>query len=132
MPTTSKATSQVFRLTIKPVGPRRSEKQLKADVAAALREALDKTREKPAFKAVRAKAEPEGAFVGVAVATVWVLKTFGGGVLAGAGTAAGKKLVDYFAKALRSRKLDPGPARSVKSAGKAKSNDSGKKGKKKS
>jgi hypothetical protein len=132
MGTASKATSQVFRLTIKPAGPRRSEKQLKTDVAAALREALEKTREKPAYKAVRAKAEPEGAFVGVAVAAVWVLKTFGGGVLAGAGTAAGKKLVDYFAKALRSRKLDPGPAKPVKSADKKKNNGSGKKGKKKS
>ena len=130
MATASKATSQVFRLTIKPAGPRRSEKQVKEDVAAALREALGKVREKPAYKAVRAKTEPEGAFVGVAVATVWVLKTFGGGVLAGAGTAAGKKLVDYFAKALRSRKLDPGPAKSVKTTDKKKSN--GKKGKKKS
>jgi hypothetical protein len=125
----SQGNAEIFRLSIKPSGKARSKKKVKQDVAAALKEALADLRKDPAHEKVRAKAAPEGAFVGVAVATVWVLKTFGAGLLGGAGTVAGKKLVENFFKALRSRKLDPGPAASVEPVKQKKNGSSAKRGK---
>jgi hypothetical protein len=131
MATGSRGKAEIFRLSVKPTGEARSKKKIQEDVAAALEEALTELRKDPAHKTIRAKAAPEGAFVGVAVATVWVLKTFGAGVLTGAGTVAGKKLVENFFKALRSRKLDPGPATSVVPAKRKKKRSTAKRGKRK-
>jgi hypothetical protein len=127
----SQAKAETFRLSIKSSGKARSRKMVKQDVAAALNEALAELRRDPAHKKVRAKAAPEGAFVGVAVATIWVLKTFGAGLLGGTGTAAGKKLVEYFLKALRSRKLDPGPITWVKPVNQKRKGSSAKRAKEK-
>ena len=120
----------VLRFAIKSVGPARSEKQIRKDVAEALDEAVKEYKSQTSDK-VRAEAEPEGAFTGIELAALWLLKTFGAGVVGGVGGAAGKKLFGYFSTALRKRNLDPGPASVAKgddAAGKPKT----KAGKKKS
>ena len=106
MPEQSQNESAVLRFSLKPVGPPRSEEQIKNDVKAALEEALKRLGEEQ--KNVSAEAEPEGAFLGVAIATIWLLKTIGTGLVSGGAAAAGKRLFDYFADSLRSRNLDPG------------------------
>jgi len=125
----SQGKARIFRLSIKPTGKARSRKKVRQDVATALNEALDNLRKDKARENVRAKARPEGPFVGVTVATVWVLKMFGAGLLGGAGTAAGKKLVAYFFETLRSRRLDPGPATSVAPVSQKRNSNSAKRGK---
>jgi hypothetical protein len=136
MPKKSNTKSSLLRFSLKPVGPSRSEQQIKEDVKAALDEAVENFKKQASQKNLSAKAEPEGAFLGVAVVSIWLLKTIGTAVVTGAAGAAGKRLFDYFADSLRARNLDPGPASEAstgKSEGKEKSKSSikSKKGEKK-
>jgi hypothetical protein len=101
----SRADIEVRRFTIKAVGPPRSEKKLREDVAEALAEAIKTFRSEAKNTNARAEAEPEGPFTGVELVAFWLLKTFAGGVVAG----AGKRVFDHFANALKKRDLDPGP-----------------------
>jgi hypothetical protein len=109
MATKPSRNNDLLRFSIKPVGQARSEDQIRQDVRDALEEALQdyKTATK---RTLRAEAEPEGAFTGVELAAFWLLKTFAGGVIGGAGGA----LYKYLAKALRKRNLDPGKPTVVK------------------
>jgi hypothetical protein len=113
---TPKASMEVFRFSITSAGPKRTKRQLSAAVEAARKEALKRFRKKH----VKAKAEPEGAFLAAGLEWVWLLhvslpylKAAGTAVATGAGTAAGKKLFDYFAKALRKRNILPGEPKVV-------------------
>jgi hypothetical protein len=108
---------RVLRFTIKAVGPPRTEKQMRADVSEALDEAVKKYKSRTSKKDVSAHAEPEGAFTGIELAAWWLLKTFGAGVIGGAGGAAGKKIFGYLSTCLRKRNLDPGPATFANSDG---------------
>jgi hypothetical protein len=116
---TSGATN-ILRFTIKPVGTSRSEEQVRQDVKAALDEALNNYNAQ-SKKAVKAEAEPEGAFTGIELAVFWLLKTFAGGVVGGVGATAGKKLYGLFSTSLKKRNLDPGPPTTVKSKERIKS-----------
>ncbi len=104
----SKGNPAVLRFTVKPVGPSRSEKQIRQDIADALEEAVEKLKTETSKKDFHAEVEPEGAFLGVAVATWWLLKAFGAGLVGGVGGAAGKRLFEYFSDSLQKRNLDPG------------------------
>jgi hypothetical protein len=112
--------ANVLRFTIKPVGTSRTEDQVRQDVQAALKEALQNYKSQ-SKKTVKAEAEPEGAFTGIELAAFWLLKTFAGGVVGGVGAAAGKKLYGLFSTSLKKRNLDPGPPTIVKSKQEGKS-----------
>ena len=104
----------LVRFTIKAVGPSRSEKQIRQDVADALAEALQNYKSQTKNSRARAEVEPEGAFTGVELAAWWLLKTLAGGAVGTAGGAAVKKLYTYFARSLKKRNLDPGPPTVIK------------------
>jgi len=113
---TPKASVQVFRFSLRSAGPNRTKEQLRAAVEAARKEALKGFGEKH----VRAKVEPEGAFLAAGLEWIWLLhvslpylQAAGTGVATGAGTAAGKRLFDYFARALRKRNILPGEPKVV-------------------
>lgn len=101
--------SQVLRLSITPVGEQRTKKQIQKDIADALKEALNETNQ-GAEKDVKATLKPEGAFVGIAVATIWALKAFGAGALGAAGKISVETLWGRLNKSLRARSLEPGAA----------------------
>jgi hypothetical protein len=109
MATSSKSKSHVRRLSITPVGEERPAAAVKAQIASALQEALEETNKGRKVK-INAKLEPEGAFVGIAVAAIWALKAFGAGALGAAGKIAVEKLNKTLEKKLRERSLEPGPA----------------------
>lgn len=107
---TQKTSVLVFRFSLRSAGPPRTKEQLRATVEEARKEALEKFRKSD----VKAKAEPEGAFLGAGIEWVWLLHVSlpylhaaATGLATGAGTAAGKKVFDYFAKALRKRNVLP-------------------------
>jgi hypothetical protein len=106
--------SNVLRFTIKAVGPPRSEKQIRKDVSDALEEAIKVYKAEVSTKKIFAETEPEGAFTGLEIVAWWLLKTFGAGVVSGAGGAAGKKLFGYFSAGLKRRNFNPGPATDAK------------------
>jgi hypothetical protein len=110
----SSGETNILRFTIKPVGPSRSEKEIRKDVADALAEALQNYRSQSKNKSVKAEAEPEGPFTGVEVVALWLLKTFVGGVVGGTGGVVGKEIYERFAVALKKRNLDPGSPTLVK------------------
>lgn len=94
----------VKRFSIQPLGPARSEQEIRDAVNSALQESLQRiNQEMPASK-VRAEIEPEGAFLGAAAAGMWLLKVVAG---AAAGEAT-KRLVGYVMESLRKRNLNPG------------------------
>jgi hypothetical protein len=101
--------ANVLRFTIKPVGTSRTEDQVRNDVQAALQEAI-KDYTSHYKKPIHAEVAPEGAFTGVELAALWLLKTLAGGAVGAAGGALYKR----FAASLRKRNLDPGPPKVVK------------------
>jgi hypothetical protein len=108
-----KSPATIVRFTIKPVGPSRTEGQIRRDVQAALEEALENYKAQ-SKRTLKAEAQPEGAFTGIELAALWLLKTFAGGVVGGVGGAAGKKLYGLFASSLKKRNLDPAKPTAVK------------------
>lgn len=104
-----KVQSIVLRFSLKPVGPPRSERQLRTDIAEALNEAVQEFETRQSVK-VEAQAEPEGGFLGLGIEWIWLLKAFAGGVAAAGGKKVGEGLFTYFAEALRKRNIIPGKA----------------------
>lgn len=117
MATSSKTKWHVKRLSITPVGEERTAAAVKAEIAAALQEALEETNKNRKSK-IKATLKPEGAFVGIAVAAIWALKAFGAGALGAAGKIAVEKLYVRLNKKLRTRSLEPGPAPGTPEKGK--------------
>jgi len=89
MATSSKPKSHVRRLSIMPVGEERTAAAVKEEIAAALRDALEESN-KDSKTQDQGDVEPEGAFVGIAVAAIWALKAFGAGALGAAGKLRSK------------------------------------------
>lgn len=110
-----KAQGIVLRFSLKPVGPSRSERQLRSDIAEALNEAVQEFENRQSVK-VEAQAEPEGGFLGLGIEWIWLLKAFAGGVAAAGGKKVGEELFSYFAESLRKRNLIPGKASTARTA----------------
>ena len=64
-----KVDERILRFTLSTIGPQRSEEELVRDVRAAQKEALAEVKK----RGVKAKAEPEGGFLGAGVEWVWLL-----------------------------------------------------------
>ena len=112
MPTYPQKKPIVYRISIRALGPPRSENQIREAVAAALKESLERLQQETGQKPEEAQVAPEGAFVGAATAAIWLLKLLGG-ALASEGS---KRLVGYFLDSLRKRNLDPGEPSVAKTA----------------
>lgn len=97
----------VLRFGLKPVGPPRSEQQLRTDIEEAVREAVKEFNKRESVE-VKVQAEPEGGFLGFGIEWIWLLKAFVGGVAAAGGKKAGEALFTYVAEALRKRNIIPG------------------------
>ena len=107
------------RIHITPTGHRRTEAQLRADVAEALAAARKNFTPATNDENVDASIESEGGYLGLGVDWPWLFAALeplardaGLAVLAGAAKElaeqAGKKLMELFFKELRNRHLSPG------------------------
>lgn len=105
----------VLRFGLKPVGPPRSEQQLRTDIEESVREAV-KEFNKRESEEVKAQVEPEGGFLGLGIEWIWLVKAFIGGVAAAGGKKTGEALFNYVAEALRKRNISPGQASIVSTA----------------
>jgi hypothetical protein len=110
---TSNAVSRSVRFAVRPLGPARSERQLRQDVNDAFAEALAEapSRSVPAGVRLKATVEPEGGLLagGLELWLMTVAVAGGKAMALGAAAAVGKKAADAvwdaFARRLRARNI---------------------------
>jgi len=108
-----------LRISITPVGTKRTEAQLRIAVLEAHAAALQEFRQRSELKEADAVAEAEGGFLGLGVEWIWVYallapvagevaKSFASGAAKKMGEELGEGLVALFLRELRKRNLIPG------------------------